>query len=132
MKTDVPLYEGAEAKSKFEFVHCNFHSQEITGLDICIRKQLVVTCSKDRTVKIWNYMTKSLEHSHVLQEDAQAVAFHPSGFHVIVAVPDKIYLMNVLSKNLTPYKNYQLKHCSEVQFCNGGHLFAATQSNNSV
>lgn len=26
MKVDVPLYEGAETKSKFEFVHCQFHS----------------------------------------------------------------------------------------------------------
>jgi hypothetical protein len=62
----------------------------------------------------------------VLQEDPQAVAFHPSGFHVIVAVPDKIFLMNVLSKTLNPFKSIPIKHCSEVQFANGGHLFAAT------
>lgn len=96
----MPLYDGAETKCKFENVHCNFHSKEITGLDVCIRKQLVVTCSKDKSVKIWNYRTKNLELSHLLSEDPQAVAFHPSGFHVIVAVQDKIFLMNVLSKTL--------------------------------
>lgn len=40
--------------------------------------------------------------------------------------------MNVLSKNLIPFKSIQIKHCSEVQFSNGGHLFAATQSNNAI
>jgi WD40 repeat protein len=132
LKVDVPLYDGAEAKSKFEFIQCNFHSQEITGLDICIRKQLIVTCSRDRSVKIWNFVTKELELSTVLQEVAIAVAFHPSGFHCIVAVQDKIYLMNVLSKTLNPFKSIPIKHCQEVQFCNGGHLFAATQGNHAI
>jgi len=100
MKVDIPLYDGAEAHPKFEFVHCSFHTSEVTGLDVCIRKQLVVTCSKDRTVKIWNYNNKTLEITHPLQEDALAVAFHPSGFHIIVAIQDKIQLMNVLSKSL--------------------------------
>jgi len=98
MKVDIPLYDGAEVIPKFEFVHCLFHTQEITGLDVCIRKQLVVTCSKDRTVKLWNYHQKTLEISHPMQEDALAVAFHTSGFHVIVAVQDKIILYNVLAK----------------------------------
>jgi len=75
-----------DQKPKFDFVHCCYHSDEITGLDTCIRKQLIVTCSKDKTLKIWNYVTKSLEISHVLTEEALAVAFHPSGFHVIVAI----------------------------------------------
>jgi WD40 repeat protein len=66
MKADIPLYDGAEQMPKFEFVHCNFHTSEITGLDVCIRKQLVVTCSKDRTVKIWNYAQKTLEISYPL------------------------------------------------------------------
>ena len=58
-------------------------------------------------------------------ENCTAVAFHPSGFHVIVAVPDKIYLMNVLSKQLPVFKPMPLKYFSELQFSNGGNLFAA-------
>ena len=100
LKVDIPLYEGADQKPKFDFVHCAFHTHEITGLDVCIRKQLLVTCSKDKTVKIWNFVTKTLEISLLLTEDTYAVAFHPSGFHVVVATGDKILLMNVLSKSL--------------------------------
>jgi WD40 repeat protein len=88
-----------------------------------------VTCSKDRTVKIWNYVTKTLEISHTVQEDALAVAFHPSGFHVVVAVQDKIILLNLLSKSLHQFKSLQIKACREIQFSNGGHLFAVANGN---
>lgn len=27
----------------------------ITGLDVCIRKSLIITCGADRTVRVWNY-----------------------------------------------------------------------------
>ena len=60
-------------------------------MDICLRKQLVVTTS-GRYINIWNYHTKRLEISHQCQagEETAAVAFHPSGFHIIVAFADKI------------------------------------------
>ena len=50
-------------EAKFKPVMGHFHKDCITGLDVCIRKELLVTCSKDRTVKIWNYATKTLEIS---------------------------------------------------------------------
>ena len=89
--------DGLEEKSKFEYVICNFHSAPITGMDVCIRKQLVVTCSKDKTIRIWNYATRTLEIvSGVLSDETLAVAFHPSGFHVIYSLVDKISIYNVL------------------------------------
>ena len=33
-----------------------FHTDTITGLDVCLRKSLVATCSSDRTVRVWNYL----------------------------------------------------------------------------
>ena len=85
MKVDIPLYEGSDATPKFEYVHSQFHTDEITGMDTCIRKQLIVTCSKDKTIKIWDYVHKTLENETTLTDEALAVAFHPSGFHVIVS-----------------------------------------------
>lgn len=39
-----------------------FHGQlPITGLDVCARKPLVVTCGLDRTIKLWNYHLNTLE-----------------------------------------------------------------------
>lgn len=73
-------------------------------MDICLRKQLIVTTS-NRFINIWNYATKNLEISHQCQasEEAQAVAFHPSGFHIVVAFTDKIQFMNVLSQGIKEY-----------------------------
>ncbi len=89
--------DGLEEKSKFEYVICNFHSMAVTGMDVCIRKQLVVTCSRDKTIRIWNYANRTLEIvSGVLSDETLAVAFHPSGFHVICALLDKISIYNVL------------------------------------
>jgi WD40 repeat protein len=92
---------------------------------------LIVTCSTDKTVKIWNYANKSLEISNLLTEEALAVAFHPSGFHIVVAIQDKIIFMNILSKALQQFKSIPVKGCREIKFSNGGHLFAAAHGNNA-
>ena len=42
----------------FEYLMYPLHSASITGLDTCIRKPLIATCSVDRSVRIWNYESK--------------------------------------------------------------------------
>ena len=101
-----------------------FHKDEITGLDVCIRKDLIVTCSKDKTVRIWNYTTRTHEVSQVFQEECLAVAFHPSGLHIIVSLQDKILMCNVLTDKIVSFKSLQIKGCQEIKFSHGGHLFA--------
>ena len=131
IKTNIAL-DGTDDVSKFDYVVCNFHSDVVTGLDLCIRKTLIVTCSKDKTVRIWNYATRTLEIVHQVPEQALSVAFHPSGFHVIIGLDDKILMMNVLSKSLNQIKQIQIKSCREIRFASGGHLFAAAYLNNAV
>lgn len=110
----------------FDYVQGMFHKNknEITGLDTCIRKQLIVTCSRDKTVCIWDYANRRLEFQHTFPEELVAVAFHPSGLHVVVAMQDKIEIYNVLSDKLTKSKTINLKGCNEIKFSHGGHLFA--------
>lgn len=60
LKVNIAL-DGTDEEPKFDYVICNFHSGPITGLDTCIRKQLLVTCSRDKTIRVWNYATKTLE-----------------------------------------------------------------------
>lgn len=56
-------------------------------MDLCIRKPLIATCGKDNTIKIWNYEEKTLELNWNLNsnEEPLALAFHPSGYHIVVA-----------------------------------------------
>jgi WD40 repeat protein len=116
---------GSEAP-RMHPLHTMFHSNCITGMDICLRKQLIVTTS-DKHIYIWNYNTKQLEIAHTCQggEIASAVAFHPSGFHIVVAFGDKIQFMNVLSNSIKEYSTgIPIKGCREIRFSNGGHMFA--------
>jgi len=84
LKSNIAL-DGTEEPARFDNVICSFHQSAITGMDICIRKQIVVTCSKDKSIRVWNYHTKTLEISYIGTEEALAVALHPSGFHIVAA-----------------------------------------------
>ena len=76
-------------------------------MDICLRKQLVVTCDK-KYIKIWNYNTRTLEvQEKCLSDEPLAIAFHPSGFHIIVSYADKIVFMNVLSNSIKEFHQAQ-------------------------
>jgi len=81
---------------------------------------MVVTCGLDKTVRIWNYNDKTLEVHAVFNEEAYSVAFHPSGFHIIVGFADKLKMMNVFANQIKHYKDITIKACREVQFSNGG------------
>eukprot|EP00927_Polykrikos_kofoidii_P044410 TRINITY_DN38389_c0_g1_i1.p1 TRINITY_DN38389_c0_g1~~TRINITY_DN38389_c0_g1_i1.p1 ORF type:complete len:1288 (+),score=271.17 TRINITY_DN38389_c0_g1_i1:192-4055(+) len=115
--------------SGIDHVLTSFHSGPILGLDICVRKPLVVTCGSDRSVRIWNYVEKTQELCKFFGEEAFSVAFHPSGFHLIVGFHDKLRLMNLLMEDMRPYKEIPIKSCRECRFSHGGQFFAAVNSN---
>merc|ERR1719331_1954200 len=106
-----------------------FHVGPILGMDVCIRKPLVVTCGMDKTVRVWNYVDKTCEQCRLFNEEAYSVAFHPSGFHLIVGFSDKLKLMNLLMEDMRPFKDIPIKACREVRFSHGGNMFAAVNSN---
>jgi cilia- and flagella-associated protein 57 len=95
-----------------------------------VRKPFIVTCSQDKTVRIWNYQERRQEIFEKFHQESEAVAcaIHPSGFHIIVGFQDKIKLMNVFTNKLKPYHNIPLKQFREVVFSNGGHMFAAAHN----
>lgn len=45
----------ASNNAAFDFLAQSFHSAPLSGMDVCLRKPLVATCSLDRTVRVWNY-----------------------------------------------------------------------------
>jgi len=113
----------------FDYVLTSFHTSSILGLDICIRKPLLVTCGQDKTVRVWNYMEKTCELSKTFNEEAHCVAFHPSGFHLLVGFSDKLRLLNLLMEDMRTYKEIQIKACHDARFSNGGNYFAAINNN---
>jgi WD40 repeat protein len=40
---------------EYDYLVHSFHSRPINGMDVCIKKPLIATCSSDKTVKVWSY-----------------------------------------------------------------------------
>jgi WD40 repeat protein len=100
-------------------------------MDICLKKKLIATASADKTVRIWNNQSNppKLENVEVFNDEAYSVAFHPSGFHLIVGFTDRIKLLNVFKDELKEYSFINIKSCREIKFSNGGALFACAHLN---
>jgi WD40 repeat protein len=99
---------------KFESFTDAFHHGSILSLDLCIRKPLLVTCSSDKSIKVWNYVTGVCEMTKYFGEDAYSVAMHPSGLYILVGFIDKLRLMNILMNDLGLVKEFSVRACREV------------------
>lgn len=100
--------------NNFKHFLCSFHSEEITCLDVSKLKQLVVTCSKDKTIRIWNYLNLQLEVVQEFEEDATHVSFHPNGLHLAVGFRESLKLMNILEKSIVVYKDFNISGIRDV------------------
>jgi hypothetical protein len=123
---------GADVKgddSKFETFSQSFHHGIITGMDTCIRKPLIVTCSSDHSIRVWNYLDNTSELVKYFSEEAFSVAIHPSGLYILVGFSDKLRLMNLLIDDIRPYREFTIRGCRECKFSNGGQFFAAVHGN---
>ena len=108
---------------------CNFHSKEIIGMDICVRKPLIATCSKDNTIRLWNYTERKLELKFKSPEiNPLSLAFHPSGLHLVVGCADKLYIMNVYFDTLKTAQEITIKQFREVAFSHGGQYLAVSHT----
>jgi len=108
----------------------SFHaSKAITGLDVCVRKPLFATCSKDNTLRVWNYQLNELELCKHFPEDMFCVALHPSGLHLAVGFTDKLRIYHVLVDELRPCLELSIKSCRECHFSNGGNKLAVVNGN---
>ena len=113
----------------FQHLTQSFHAAPITGLDVCIRKPLAVTCSGDQTIRLWNYVDNVDDVVKQFAEEIYSVALHPSGFHLVAGFADKLRLMNVLMNDIEQVLEFPLRACREVRFSNGGQYFAAVNGN---
>jgi cilia- and flagella-associated protein 57 len=116
-------------KAKFEVALEASHSSSINGLDLCIRKPLFVTCSSDKSIKIWNYLTDTCELTKIFVDEPLSISLHPSGLYVLAGFSDKLRLFNILMDDLRLAKEFSIRACKKCCFSNGGHLIAATNGN---
>jgi WD40 repeat protein len=110
------------------------HALAITGLDTCVRKPLVATCSLDHTVRIWNIQDHTVEiiKHFPKQGDStapQQVALHPSGLHILVCFQDKVRFLNLHGESMNEFRVFSIRQSTDVRFSIGGQYFAVVHSN---
>ena len=64
-------------------------SAAITGMDVCLKRPLVVTCGADSYVRVWNYLDGTCELEQHFAEQTLSVAIHPSGHQVLVGTRER-------------------------------------------
>ncbi|XP_028939823.1 cilia- and flagella-associated protein 57, partial [Antrostomus carolinensis] len=127
--TMLPTSLMKEKSTYFAYLNFPLHSASVTGLDICIWKPILATCSLDRSVRIWNYKTSTLELYKKYREEAYTVSLHPNGLFCLVGFSDKLRFISLLYEDMHVLKEFAVRKCSECSFSNRGHLFAAVNGN---
>lgn len=107
------------------------HTSAILAADMAFERPLVVTIGADATARVWNYLSGKCELVHYFRtEDPISVAFHPSGFQILVSFKDRIRSYNVLIDKIKPYRETVLKNCKCLKYSNGAQYWAAASAVN--
>lgn len=106
------------------FLNLPFHSANITGLDICIRKPYIATCSLDHTVRIINYQKGTVVVCQKFSSEVHSIALHPLGLYCVVGFSEKVKFLKILGSKFQEEKFFSLRKCQEIKFSHGGHMFA--------
>jgi WD40 repeat protein len=79
---------------KVSFLTVPFHSQTITAIATCLKRHIVVTASKDKTIRVWSYNSFSslvtLEICATMYDDVAAMALHPSGNYLLASFSNAV------------------------------------------
>lgn len=105
-------------KNHIKYLISAFHFDSVEGLDACINKPYIVSCSKDKSIKLWDLQTKTLAINKFFEEgEMYSVAYHPSGMHAIVSFFDKIKPIHISYEEILPMINgINAKKSKEVLF----------------
>jgi hypothetical protein len=68
----------------------NLVRRAISGMDVCVRKPLLVTTGADKTLRVWNYASKVCEQVRHFADEPLSVSLHPSGNHVSARPPQTL------------------------------------------
>lgn len=109
-----------------QYVISSFHHDSIEGMDICISKPYVVTVSKDKSLRLWNYLDRTMMQCKYYDEEMYSIAYHPSGMHALVSFAEKIRPLNIYYDDITfmTQTGIQAKKAKDVKFSSGGQFFA--------
>lgn len=111
---------------KCKLVGNGSHFNEITVLETCLQRPILLTCSvKDQTVCIWDYIS----HKQVLckpfgtsQDKLTCASLHPSGYYLAVGLQDQLKVFHLMHDDFRLFHCFDIKKSSKLKFSQGGHL----------
>ncbi|KAG6542590.1 hypothetical protein Mapa_016061 [Marchantia paleacea] len=107
--------------------------KEITGIDVCEQRMIVVTCSADKTIRVWNYTKLVCEIAHICDEAPQLVTVSPWGHYLFVTMARCIQVYRILGYKLQHCKDITcMKNIKHLKYSPSGHLVAAANSREIV
>lgn len=109
-----------------QYVISSFHYDSIEGMDICTSKPYVITVGKDKTLRLWNYLDRTMMQSKYYDEEMFSVAYHPSGMHALLSFAEKIRPINIYYDEISymTQTGIQAKKAKDIKFSKGGQFFS--------
>ena len=132
------LKEKSEDFGRISYLTIPFHRHKMTAVATCMKQPILVTAASDKTLMVWHFTTHpgslSLQIVKQLPDVIQAVAVHPSGFYIVVAHLDRVVVYTVHPEDvaIANFAHHDIRGCTEIQFSNGGHLYALNDDDHKV
>lgn len=62
------------------------------------------------------------------------MAIHPSGFYLVIGHLDRVKVYTVHTEDVAPaqFEHHEIRGCTEIQFSNGGSMYALNDDANQV
>lgn len=130
--------EKTEEFGKISYLTIPFHRHKLTAVATCMKQPILVTAASDNVLMVWQYTTHpgslTLQIVKYLDDVVQAVAVHPSGFYVVVAHVDRVRIYTIHPDDIAvaQFAYHEIRGCTEIQFANGGHLYALNDEEGNV
>ncbi|XP_053965666.1 cilia- and flagella-associated protein 57 [Anastrepha ludens] len=105
------------------------HLSEITSMSVCSWKPIIMTASRDQTVRIWNYETDKVELVRKFQVDVNIVELNSTGLMAAIGFSDQLRITQIFMDELNIVKTYNFPRCKDVKYSNYGHFMAAAYDN---
>jgi WD40 repeat protein len=105
------------------------HSGPIAGMDVACRKPLLVSCSEDHSIRVWNYETMQCEVVRFFADPPLSISFHPGGDWIVAGFPEALRFMAIAGDEIESLREFPVRGCRECRFSHGGQTFAAVTGN---
>ncbi|XP_022907952.2 cilia- and flagella-associated protein 57 [Onthophagus taurus] len=120
----------AQPEIMFQEQGMNLHHGGIGSIAVCKWKPIFMTSGTwDRTIRIWNFESETLELVKTYLEEIHGLALHPTGLYAVVGFSDKLRFLTILLDDLEMTREFSVRNCKLVSFSNLGHIFAAANGN---